>query len=75
MKMRSSDCNGRCDGQWNTHKDMKHSKYRDGDEWLYLRGFRKNISFRIAVQTGNIFELDSCGQKRAVGSTQKLDVG
>lgn len=61
--MKSSDCNGKWNGECGTSKEKQHSKSNSYDKLLCKRGVGEGVFCCYVVVTGNIFELNPRGLK------------
>lgn len=66
--MKSRNCNGNCNGQWNESKEKKHLKVNNSNKKLNVGGVAEIFSDFFVVLTGDIYEVDPCGQNQAAES-------
>lgn len=68
VELRSSNCNGNGNGQWNTSTRKTHLKTDSSERWLNVGGVEEMRSVRFLFPTRNIVEISHCGPNREAES-------
>lgn len=63
--MRSSDCKGNCNSQWNSSLEKSRSKSNNCDNCMNAGGVPQICSGCLLLQMGNIIQMDPLGQMKA----------
>lgn len=63
MKLKGKDCNGNCNGHWNTSKEKRHTKINKSKNWMNLLGVEESWPGSFVLRTSTILEMDHRRQK------------